>query len=114
MAGPVKGERGLGVGVDAGRQPTRRTLVVTVSDGVAAGTRQDASGDGLATRLSRLGFEVDRAVVPDDRPAIARLLAASEGYVLVITTGGTGLTPRDVTPQATRDVLDYEIPDWPS
>jgi molybdopterin adenylyltransferase len=96
--------------VNAGREPARRALVVTVSDGVAAGTRQDVSGDGLAARLSQLGFAVDRAVVPDDRPAIAQLLATSEGYAFVISTGGTGLTPRDVTPQAAIDILDYEIP----
>ncbi len=110
MAGPVSEGRRRARDAAAGHATGRRVLVVTVSDGVAAGTRQDASGQGLAVRLSELGYEVDRAVVADDRPAIAQLLAASDGYVLVITTGGSGLTPRDVTPQATKEILDYEIP----
>jgi molybdenum cofactor synthesis domain-containing protein len=111
MAGPVSDpKRDAGAGAGTGRSRARRALVVTVSDGVAAGVRQDASGPGLAARLTELGFEVDRAVVPDERPAIGQVLARAAGYVLVITTGGTGLTPRDVTPQATKEVLDYEIP----
>jgi molybdenum cofactor synthesis domain-containing protein len=91
---------------------TRKTaLVLTVSDGVAAGTRDDASGDALATRLEGIGFEVERQVVADDVPAIANAIrAGAAGHPLVVTTGGTGLTPRDVTPQATATVLDYEVP----
>ena len=91
---------------------TRKTaLVLTVSDGVAAGTREDASGDALAARLEGIGFEVERRVVPDDVPAIADAIrAAAAAHPLVVTTGGTGLTPRDVTPQATAGVLDYEVP----
>ncbi len=86
-------------------------MVVTVSDGVAAGARGDASGDGLTLRLSDLGFAVDRAVVPDERPGIERLLVdAADDHELVVTTGGTGLTPRDVTPQATLAVVEYEVP----
>lgn len=110
MAGPVSKGRGQTLDAAPGHATGRRALVVTVSDGVAAGTRQDASGQGLAVRLSQLGYEVDRAAVADDRPAIAKLLAGSDGYALVITTGGTGLTPRDVTPQATKEILEYEIP----
>jgi molybdopterin adenylyltransferase len=109
MAGQVN-DQDHAAECDASRSRAGRVLVVTVSDGVAAGVRQDASGSGLAARLAELGFEVDRVVVPDERAAIGRVLTSAEGYVLVITTGGTGLTPRDVTPQATKDVLDYEIP----
>ena len=91
---------------------TRRTaLVITASDGAAAGVREDASGSGLAERLMALGFEVERQVVPDDQAAIERALVDGAGrHALVLTTGGTGLTPRDVTPQATTAVIDYEVP----
>ena len=83
--------------------------MLTVSDGVVAGTREDRSGDVLAELLQGEGYEVERRVVPDEREQIAdalRELAA--GARLVLTTGGTGLTPRDVTPEATRDVLERE------
>lgn len=85
--------------------------VITVSDGVSAGTREDRSGAGLATRLAAAGYPVTRAVVPDDPAAIAAAVqAATATHALVVLTGGTGLTPRDTTPQALRAVLDYEIP----
>jgi molybdopterin adenylyltransferase len=91
-----------------------RALVITVSDGVAAGIRRDLSGDGLARRLEGLGFATDRAVVPDERSDIEHLLAAqAASHVLILTTGGTGLTPRDVTPQATRATVEYEVPGLP-
>ncbi|MCI0582265.1 MAG: MogA/MoaB family molybdenum cofactor biosynthesis protein [Chloroflexi bacterium] len=92
--------------------PGIRALVLTVSDGVAAGTRADESGAVLEERLRSLGATVERAIVADDRAPIADRIrvAAGEGVALVVTTGGTGLTPRDVTPQAVRAVLDYEIP----
>lgn len=94
--------------------PPRRVLVVTVSDGVAAGIRQDASGDGLARRLAELGYAVDRAVVPDEQPRIEQVLVdGSNGHALVLTTGGTGLTPRDVTPQSTLVILEFEVPGLP-
>ncbi len=85
--------------------------VLTVSDGVHAGEREDASGDALEELLRAEGFDVVRQVVPDDRTAISEaigLLAAEAA--LVLTTGGTGFAPRDVTPEATRAVLDREAP----
>jgi molybdopterin adenylyltransferase len=85
--------------------------VLTVSDGVVAGTREDRSGDLLDELLRGEGFEVERRVVPDERDRIEaalRELSASVG--LVLTTGGTGLAPRDVTPEATLDVLDRQAP----
>jgi molybdenum cofactor synthesis domain-containing protein len=88
-----------------------RALVLTVSDGVAAGSRQDESGIALGDRLARVGFRVDRASVADDRVLIEHALRdAAMSHDLVISTGGTGLTPRDVTPQATLAVIDYEVP----
>lgn len=89
----------------------RIALVLTISDGVVAGTRQDESGAALAQRLAQLGFAVERAVVPDEMDAIAAAVrTASPRCDLVISTGGTGLGPRDRTPQALRGLLDYEIP----
>jgi len=83
--------------------------VLTVSDGVHDGTREDASGDTLAELLADEGFDVARRVVPDDdaeiQQALRELAAAAR---LVLTTGGTGFAPRDVTPEATRRVLDRE------
>jgi molybdenum cofactor synthesis domain-containing protein len=92
--------------------PAARTaLVLTASDRSAAGTRDDTSGAVLADRLTALGFVVERVVVPDDRGEIEQALRdGAMVHPLIITTGGTGLTPRDVTPQATRAVIDYEVP----
>ncbi len=90
---------------------SRSALVLTVSDRVAAGTRDDASGDAIAARLSGLGFAIERRVVADEVPAISTAIReGAAAHPLVVTTGGTGLTPRDVTPQATAAVLDYEVP----
>jgi molybdenum cofactor synthesis domain-containing protein len=92
-------------------QGARSALVLTCSDRSAAGRRPDASGEALQGRLEALGFTVERQVVPDDRVAIgAALVTGAAAHRLVLTTGGTGLTPRDVTPQATAEVLDYEVP----
>jgi molybdopterin adenylyltransferase len=85
--------------------------VLTASDRSAEGTRDDASGAALQDRLAGLGFAVEREVVADDRAAIAtRLRAGAARHPLIVTTGGTGLTPRDVTPQATLDVVEFEVP----
>ena len=89
----------------------RTALVVTASDGVTAGVRDDVSGVRVGERLEALGFTVERLVVADDETVLAATIRhGAARHPLVVTTGGTGLTPRDVTPQATRSVLDYEIP----
>ncbi|HZB22519.1 MAG TPA: MogA/MoaB family molybdenum cofactor biosynthesis protein [Gaiellaceae bacterium] len=88
-----------------------RAAVLTVSDSTAAGTREDTSGDVLAALLEADGYEVERAVATDDRDAIAATLAELCGRArLVLTTGGTGVAPRDVTPEATSDVVDRFAP----
>ena len=88
-----------------------RVVVLTVSDGVASGSRADESGNAVAARLAALGGSVDRGVVADDLTAIASMFRTAAGdHELVVSTGGTGLTPRDVTPEALRSVIDYEIP----
>jgi molybdenum cofactor biosynthesis protein B len=94
----------------------RRAAVLTVSDGVTAGARTDVSGDVAAAELSKLGFSiVHRSAVPDDKARIEaeiRGFLANGGVDLVLTTGGTGLGPRDVTPEAVRPLLDREIPGY--
>jgi molybdenum cofactor synthesis domain-containing protein len=88
-----------------------KAAVVTVSDGVSEGTREDKSGDLLAELVVGEGYEVERRVVPDDRDAIADAIAElAEEAALVLTTGGTGLGPRDVTPEATLEVLERPAP----
>ncbi len=92
-------------------EPSLTAFVITVSDRACSGERDDTSGPGIAARLASLGFTVERAVVPDERaPIEAALVAAASHHDLVVTTGGTGLTPRDVTPQATSAVIEYEVP----
>jgi molybdenum cofactor synthesis domain-containing protein len=86
-------------------------LIVTVSDGVASGERQDEAGPALRSWLVDRGFDVDYEAVADDRTLIeAALRSGAGGHALLVTTGGTGLTPRDVTPQATLAIVDYEVP----
>jgi len=88
-----------------------RAAVLTISDGVSAGEREDRSGDLLAELLTGEGFEVRRQLVADDGPEIARTLRLLAVHAqLVVTTGGTGVAPRDVTPEATASVLDREVP----
>ena len=85
--------------------------VLTVSDGVAAGVREDRSGDAVEAMLTEAGFSVERQVVADEFDEIAAILiAACDASNVVVTTGGTGLGPRDVTPEATLSVLDREAP----
>ncbi|MFJ2812682.1 MULTISPECIES: molybdenum cofactor biosynthesis protein B [unclassified Streptomyces] len=89
-----------------------RALVVTASNRAAAGVYEDRGGPLIAASLEALGFAVDGPrVVPDGDPVETELRAAVEaGYDVVVTTGGTGVSPTDRTPQATRRVLDYEVP----
>ena len=88
-----------------------KAAVLTVSDGVSAGERDDASGDLLVELLGAEGYEVERRVVPDDREAIAdAIVELAEEAKLVLTTGGTGLGPRDVTPEASVEVIDRPAP----
>jgi molybdopterin adenylyltransferase len=88
-----------------------RAAVLTVSDGVARGEREDRSGDLLAELLAADGYDVVRQTVPDERDAIAdAIVDLAEEASLVLTTGGTGLGPRDVTPEATAAVLERAAP----
>ena len=87
--------------------------VITISDRVSAGKAEDTSGAALVRILKDAGFEIlEREVVPDDAQLIADAIiaAANEGADVVVTTGGTGLGPRDVTPQATSTVIDFDVP----
>ena len=90
---------------------THTAFVITVSDGVSSGSREDKSGEALQAMLSEAGFEVRRAVVPDEIPAIVAVIRESAREAgLIVTTGGTGFGPRDVTPEATAQVLEREAP----
>lgn len=89
-------------------------IVITLSDKVSAGEREDRSGPILVSSLQEMGIRVaERLVLPDERDTLSTTLAerADSGDIdLIITTGGTGLAPRDVTPEATQAVLDRELP----
>ena len=89
----------------------RLAAVITVSDSVAAGTNDDASGPVVAAALRELGFTVsETAVVPDGVDSVANVLTRLADVVsLIVTTGGTGLSPRDLTPEGTRLVIDREV-----
>jgi molybdopterin adenylyltransferase len=85
--------------------------VLTVSDRVSRGEAEDGSGDLLEQLLREDGFDVQRRLVPDERSEIsAALRELAQSAQIVLTTGGTGLAPRDVTPEATLDVLEREAP----
>ena len=87
--------------------------VLTVSDGVIAGTREDKSGAALVERLTAEGYAVvDRTVCEDGRASVANTLRSlTDGFSgLVVTTGGTGFTSRDETPEGTKDVIEREAP----
>jgi molybdopterin adenylyltransferase len=88
-----------------------KAAVLTVSDGVVAGTREDRSGDVLEELLAGEGYEVVRRVVPDERDEIVAAIRELAGEArLVLTTGGTGVAPRDVTPEATEVVVERRVP----
>lgn len=91
-----------------------RVAIVTISDSVVAGTRQDRSGAVLRERVEALGWQVTaQELIPDEVDRIAAVLkklADSSKVSLILTTGGTGVSPRDVTPEATRTVIEREIP----
>jgi molybdopterin adenylyltransferase len=88
-----------------------RAAVITISDGVAAGEREDLSGLLLIELLQGESFEVEHRVVPDERPKIAAALRElAKSVRLIMTTGGTGVSPRDFTPEATESVLDRQVP----
>ena len=90
-----------------------RAKVLTVSDGVVHGTREDRSGEALAAQLAGAGYEViERRVVADGVESVADALAElCEGFTgVVVSTGGTGFTPRDLTPEGTRRVIEREAP----
>jgi molybdopterin adenylyltransferase len=88
-----------------------KAAVLTISDGVARGERADESGAVLTELLTGDGYEVVRRVVPDERSEIAEAIEElSDEASLVLTTGGTGVAPRDVTPEATASVLERQVP----
>jgi molybdopterin adenylyltransferase len=88
-----------------------KAAVLTVSDGVARGEREDESGALLERLLAEEGYAVVRRVVPDERSEIAEAIEAlTDESPLVLTTGGTGVAPRDVTPEATASVLERQVP----
>jgi len=96
----------------AKHMPTYLAQVITVSTRAAAGTREDTSGEIIARALTELGFTCSPNVIIPDGPMVAETITAAVavGHDLVVTTGGTGLTPTDYTPEFTAPLLDREIP----
>ena len=91
--------------------PVIRALAITVSNRASAGVYEDKSGPVLADLLAEAGCAVDALVVPDGDPVEQALLdGVASGYKVIVTTGGTGLTPGDLTPEMTRKVIDREVP----
>lgn len=94
-----------------GRLEGKKAAIITVSDGVSAGEREDGSGEALEELLTSDGCSVQRILVPDDvEPISAAITSAASDSDLVVTTGGTGFGVRDVTPEATGAVLEREAP----
>ncbi len=90
-----------------------KAAVLVISDRSAEGLRPDLSGQSLSDRLGQLGFEVKSIkILPDDKEAIVKILRSwvSEEIRLIITTGGTGLGQRDLTPEATLEVIERRVP----
>jgi molybdenum cofactor synthesis domain-containing protein len=88
--------------------------IITVSDSAVAGTREDRSGPALEAKAAELGWAVTKKILlPDERDQISKILrdlADTAEFQVILTTGGTGLAPRDVTPEATREIADRDIP----
>ncbi len=95
----------------------RRLAILTISDAGSKGQRKDTSGPAISELMGQLGYtEVARELVPDEHEQIAdQLMSWCDGgqVDVILTTGGTGLSPRDVTPEATRSVIEYEVPGIP-
>jgi molybdenum cofactor synthesis domain-containing protein len=99
--------------LSADKDRKHSAAVVTVSDKGSAGEREDKSGRVVREMLEGAGIVVTRAeLIPDDLPVLTGLLdeLCGEGFNLIVTTGGTGLSPRDVTPEATLAVIDRQVP----
>ncbi len=92
----------------------KKAAILVISDKASVGQREDKSGEVIAEILEQNGFDViKKKIVPDEKDQIVAVLkewSEKEEIPLIITTGGTGVSPRDVTPQATKEVVDYEIP----
>ncbi len=89
-----------------------KAAVIVTSDGTAKGTRQDQSGKIIKERLESFGIKPSYTILPDDKNQITAMMKklCEEGVLLIVSTGGTGLGPRDVTVEATREIIDREIP----
>lgn len=94
------------------KQKMKKAGVLTISDSSSQGLRQDATGPVIEARLKQAGFAVRSAIVPDEAKDIKQILLnwCEDGLSLILTTGGTGFSPRDVTPEATKAVIEREAP----